>query len=154
MERKLHRVDPVVFRTREIWRGMIKRCSTPSHPSYQYYGARGIKVCERWRESFDAFLEDVGRIPSPYSIDRMDNARDYEPGNVRLSTKAEQNRNKSNVPLITFDGVTKARIEWARDLGITSQALAYRLAQGFPLSQALMRGPMDRRDRRCGWVRK
>ncbi len=77
------------------WRGMISRCHNPNEPSYIRYGARGIKVCARWRFSFDAFYADVGPAPSlKHTIDRIDNDAGYRPGNVRWATWSEQNKNK------------------------------------------------------------
>jgi hypothetical protein len=77
------------------WTNMKSRCSNENVESFQWYGARGIKVCEEWAESFEAFFEHVGRKPGPeYSIDRIDSDGDYEPGNVRWATWTEQARNK------------------------------------------------------------
>lgn len=79
----------------QTWRDIKKRCSNKKRADYKYYGGRGIKVCERWRDSFRAFLEDMGRRPGPsYSIDRIDNMRDYEPGNCRWATMKEQCSNR------------------------------------------------------------
>jgi hypothetical protein len=74
---------------------MINRCEYEKNENYAFYGGRGIKVCERWRNSFEAFLADMGRRPSPqHSIDRKDNDGNYEPGNVRWATKSEQAFNR------------------------------------------------------------
>jgi hypothetical protein len=64
-----------------IWSGMINRCENESEPAYEDYGGRGIRVCERWRDSFEAFLEDMGRRPEDMTIDRVNNDGNYEPGN-------------------------------------------------------------------------
>lgn len=78
------------------WRGMIQRCEQPTHIGYKDYGGRGITVCKRWRESYAAFLADMGRKPSlKHSIDRYpDNDGDYEPGNCRWATAKEQSANQ------------------------------------------------------------
>jgi len=77
------------------WLGMKARCNNPNCRGYKWYGARGIKVCDRWNKSFDAFLEDMGRAPSPdHSLDRTDNDGNYEPGNVRWATRDVQRLNQ------------------------------------------------------------
>lgn len=78
------------------WCNMIERCYTQSHVNYSGYGARGIRVCDRWRNSFANFLSDVGFKPSPaHSIDRYpNNDGNYEPGNVRWATAKEQANNR------------------------------------------------------------
>jgi hypothetical protein len=74
---------------------MIQRCTNPQVPGFKDYGERGIKVCERWRKDFRAFLSDMGAKPSPaHSIDRINNDGDYEPSNCRWATATEQARNQ------------------------------------------------------------
>jgi len=78
-----------------IWHMMKRRCHDPNHVSYAQYGGRGIHVCNEWYNSFAAFLHYIGKRPSRgHSIDRKDNNKGYEPGNVKWSTAKEQAANK------------------------------------------------------------
>ncbi|HEV8573869.1 MAG TPA: hypothetical protein VGR43_04090 [Dehalococcoidia bacterium] len=78
----------------DIWQGMLNRCRNPKVISYKYYGARGIKVCERWND-FANFYSDMGQRPSEtHSVDRIDPNGDYEPGNCRWATPQEQRVNQ------------------------------------------------------------
>ena len=90
------------------WYGMKSRCYNPNNKRYKNYGGRGIEVCDRWKDSFENFYNDMGSKPSSkHSIDRIDNDRNYEPGNCKWSTATEQNRNQRNkrdVKLINPEG--------------------------------------------------
>ena len=79
----------------ETWRGMRRRCYSPTNTNYPYYGGRGITVCERWRNSFPNFIEDMGDRPPGHTLDRKDNDGNYEPSNCRWRTVAENNENRS-----------------------------------------------------------
>ena len=77
------------------WAKMKDRCKNPTNPEWKNYGGRGITVCERWRESFENFLADMGLRPSSeLSLDRIDNDGNYEAGNCRWATKSEQTYNR------------------------------------------------------------
>jgi hypothetical protein len=83
--------------TYRIWIGVISRCENPRATHYSYYGGRGIRVCDRWRRSYEAFLADMGERPPGLTIDRIDPDGDYEPGNCRWATRSEQRRNQRAV---------------------------------------------------------
>lgn len=77
------------------WKNMKQRCSNAKNPDYEYWGGRGIQVCERWLNSYQAFLEDMGQRPSSkHSIDRRNNDGDYEPSNCYWATPVEQANNR------------------------------------------------------------
>lgn len=75
------------------WVQMVQRCTNPRQRSYQWYGARGVRVCERWRKSYVAFRDDMGPRPKGMSLDRIDPTGDYTPQNCRWATPTEQAAN-------------------------------------------------------------
>lgn len=81
-------------RTYRTWDSMRARCYKPHNISYKYYGALGVVVCERWKDSFDNFLADMGERPKDRSLDRINPEGNYEPGNCRWATSKEQAANK------------------------------------------------------------
>jgi hypothetical protein len=123
-----------------IWWGMVARCEDPRQQNYDRYGGRGIKVCDKWRGSFAAFLADLGPRPSrEHTIDRIDNNGNYEPGNVRWATRIEQANNKRTSRTVTALGRTLTMSQWARETGIKRTALDYRINRGWSPDAALTR---------------
>lgn len=121
-----------------IWRGMVARCTQPSSPQFKYYGGRGIAVAEEWRRDFPRFLADVGPRPSPsQSLDRIDNSRGYEPGNVRWATHAEQSRNTRRNRWMEFRGERLTITDLAAKYGINHGTFRKRLKNGWTLEEAL-----------------
>ncbi len=109
------------------WRAMMERCYYVDHVAYPHYGARGITVCARWHDLAN-FVADMGPRPSGLTLDRVENDKDYEPGNCKWSTRKEQRHNQRPDPRqITFNGETKSHRQWANHLGISRPALAFRL---------------------------
>lgn len=77
------------------WKGMLERCYNKNHKAYKYYGGKGIIVCERWKNDFWVFANDVGKRPKNHSLDRKDGNKNYEPDNCKWSTYREQTLNRS-----------------------------------------------------------
>lgn len=100
-----------------IWSGIKKRCCNPTHHNYASYGGRGITVCERWLESFENFLEDMGEgYKKGLQIDRRDNDGNYEPSNCRWTTPQQnaQNRGSRKGGSSKYKGVSwnKVQCKW------------------------------------------
>lgn len=124
--------------TYSIWCGIIKRCENPKCESYPQYGGRGIKVCERWRNSFSNFLSDMGERPEDTSIERTDNNGNYKPSNCKWATMKEQGNNKRNNHKITIGSHTHTIAEWSRIVGITAKRIYGRIYRGWTPTKAIM----------------
>jgi hypothetical protein len=122
------------------WSAMMGRCYQPKTGNFKYYGGAGIRVCARWHD-FLMFLVDVGPRPDGTSLDRIDGARGYEPGNVRWATPETQNNNKVSVTAVSIGGVTQSVSRWARTVGITPRAFRARMRRGW--SEAALLTPMS-----------
>ena len=122
-----------------IWQGMLGRCFCTTTGNYKRYGGRGIRVCDRWRKSFVAFITDMKVRPSArHSLDRWpDQDGDYTPDNCRWATKQEQQRNLRSNRLLTFEGRTQCLTAWAIEVGLTREALNNRLSRGMGVADAL-----------------
>lgn len=104
----------------EMWHGMKKRCHDERDRAYKLYGARGIKVCDRWRYNFDLFVADMGERPQGMSIDRIDNNKGYEPSNCRWATIKQQANNRRDNISVVIDGVSYSTIAEAhRQTGLS-----------------------------------
>jgi hypothetical protein len=118
----------------QAWKGMIGRCHRPSDPAYPGYGGRGIVVCEEWRSSFVAFFSHIGPRPSPqHSLDRLDNDKGYEPGNVRWATRVQQQNNRRMNHRLTWNGQTMTVTEWSRQTDLSVDCIIDRLGRGWPM---------------------
>lgn len=112
----------------QSWYGAIRRCTNENNQDYFRYGARGITVCERWLNSFPAFLEDMGpKTKNNYTIDRIDNNGNYEPDNCQWGTRERQANNTRQNALIKHMGEIKTMAEWGKKYNISLGTLHYRL---------------------------
>ena len=116
-------------RSREYhsWYNMKTRCYFPSKPDYKRYGALGITVCDRWRNSFENFLADMGECPIGHTIDRIDSSGNYEPSNCRWANVYQQANNKKKIIQITMNGKTQSVSEWCRELNLNHRTIRARI---------------------------
>jgi hypothetical protein len=120
-----------------IWTGIKARCYNIKNPSFMRYGGRGIKMCERWKNSFIDFLSDVGSKPERMSLDRKNNDGNYTPGNCRWATRREQSNNTRNNRFIEFRGTRKTIADWSRRLHVPDWIIPARIASGWSIKRAL-----------------
>ena len=108
----------------QIYTQILQRCNNPRNRGYHRYGARGIAVSQSWSESFSVFLSDMGRRPSKFhSIERIDNDNGYCKENCRWATRTEQNNNKRNNVILTWNGKSKTMSQWAKEIGVDYKSM-------------------------------
>jgi len=130
------------------WVALKKRCCNPQNKAYIYYGERGISICERWKNSFENFLLDMGNKPSPdHSLDRINVNGNYEPSNCRWATRKEQQRNKTNNVLFTYKGETKCIAEWSEITGLSFNLIQSRINGNWAEDIIFMPSNNDKRRR-------
>lgn len=133
MRRESQKKNPAYF----SWVAARQRCNSPTHEHYKYYGGRGIKVCDRWQNSFDAFLEDMGPRPIGHTLDRRDVNGDYEPSNCCWATQKSQTRNTRSNRNLTYRGRTQPISAWAEEVGLKKGTLWFRINSGWDVERAL-----------------
>lgn len=123
------------------WWSMVARCTKADDPSWKNYGARGIRVHQAWLR-FEAFFADVGRAPSAdLSLDRIDNAGHYEPGNVRWATAVEQASNKRTNVIVNVRGRDETLASACRALGLNADTIRDRMVRrGLTAAEAIALG--------------
>ena len=126
--------------TRISWNRCISRCHNKNDPDYHRYGAKGIKVCDHWRSSFENFLEDMGVRPQNQTLDRIDPKGNYElynaAGELQCRWATSQVQNRHAVTELTYKGKTQALGLWAEEIGIKQTTLSMRLKKGMSVEEA------------------
>lgn len=121
-----------------LWRNMVRRCHQPTQKDFHRYGKRGVRVCARWRDSFAAFVADLGPRPAGAQLDRFPNADgNYEPGNVRWATPKDNARNRRNTTTVLFEGREHPLSALAERFNIDVGGLHKRLNRGWDIATAL-----------------
>lgn len=134
------------IREYRIWKAMKSRCSAPSLSELSYQ-KKGVKVCRRWSDSFDSFLEDMGYAPSDsHSLDRIDNDGDYHKENCQWATKEDQCKNRGSFNnVFTHNGESLVLKDWAKKLNIKYTTLHQRIFRsGLTFEQAISKDPFRR----------
>ena len=120
-----------------IWKSMRQRCKPVG--GHRNYGARGIRVCERWTD-FEIFIQDMGSRPSvSHTLERRDNDGPYSPENCVWATRVVQAQNTRR-SIVEFRGRKQSRKQWAKELGICYFTLRWRLRNGWTAERALTEG--------------
>lgn len=124
------------------WCSMINRCENPKNERYKHYGARGIMVCEEWRNSYEVFYKWAmgAGYSKGLSIERVDNSKGYSPDNCKWIPKREQSFNKTNVPLIEYNGKKLCAQHWGKELGIPVYRIKKGLNDGKTIQQIIDQG--------------
>jgi hypothetical protein len=131
---------------KRIFDHIIQRCYNKNDGAWPRYGGIGIGVWDGWRRNPRSFYQHVGDRPSKdHTIDRIDNSRGYEPGNVKWATRTEQQNNRRNNVVLEFNGQKKTLTQWAREYGINHGSLARRIEYGWSMSEALLTPIQKRR---------
>ena len=119
-----------------IWAGMITRCTNTKTKRFLRYGGRGIKVCKRWRK-YENFLLDMGRRPDGLTLERKNNNGDYSPKNCVWASWTDQQNNRSDNKIISFNGEKLTMAQWSKKTGIAYAAIQRRIRDGWPLERTL-----------------
>lgn len=129
--------------TYESWQKMLKRCHKKTAPEYPNYGGRGIRVCGRWRRSFENFYADMGERPANtpaqrFSLGRINNDKGYHPSNCRWEDDFQQSNNKRNSRIIAWRGREQTMAQWARECGFRRNLIKDRIDRyGWGVEDAL-----------------
>lgn len=119
------------------WMSMKGRCSNPNNRQWNDYGGRGIAVCDRWRNNFQAFISDMPPRPDGHSLDRIDNDGDYSPENCRWATRKEQQRNQRRALYVLIEGKKYRAIDLAEKSGMKTDTIVIRAAAGLSYAEVI-----------------
>lgn len=126
-------------------KNIIQRCYKENYRYYYNYGGRGIRVCRRWRESFENFYADMGSRPTPqHTLERINNNGNYTPTNCRWATKREQENNKRTNHYLKCDGIRLTMAEWARKINMPYNTIASRKRYGWS-DERIIKCPVNHR---------
>jgi len=119
------------------WMAMRQRCHYPGSIGYKNYGERGIRVCDRWMNSFENFYADMGNRPAETSLERIDNDGDYAPENCCWAPHIEQGSNRRNNRILEHKGEKLTVMQWSRRTGLSKHTICGRLKKGWSIEKTL-----------------
>lgn len=136
-------INPSGTPTYFAWRNMRSRCYNPNDIGYKNYGGRGIRVCDRWRDDYDAFFADMGECPQGLTLERTDGNGNYDLFNCVWATYTEQLNNRPGFNRwIEFQGRKQTLAQWAKELNVSLELLMWRL-KAWPLERAMTTGRIN-----------
>lgn len=119
------------------WQTMKNRCSNHNDPKYKNHGGKGITVCDKWIQSFMWFFIEMGDRPENKTLDRIDNSLGYYRDNCKWSTMKEQNNNKDNNVILTYNGESLTVSQWAEKLNISKYRIYWRIGHNWSVDRIL-----------------
>lgn len=124
----------------ESWCRMKARCLNPKNKDFHHYGGRGIKIAPEWINDFGQFYKDMGPRPEGFTLERLRNDGNYEPGNVTWADRQTQSNNTRQNVNIFFNGKTLNMTQWAEELGVSRGIIKRRFINGEPLDKKYING--------------
>lgn len=121
----------------KVWAGMINRCYHKGSSGYKNYGARGIKICDRWNIFLNFYQDNKDKYQQGLSIERINVDGDYCPENVTWIPTKQQAKNRRSSVHLTYNGQTKIQKEWSKELNISQETIRERRQRGLPIEMVL-----------------
>jgi hypothetical protein len=135
--------NPTQTPTYFSWKDMRRRCLKNNFSQWKDYGGREIRICDRWVNDYDAFVEDMGLRQPGMTLERVDNDKGYSKDNCCWATRTVQNRNNRRNRYLEYQGQRKLLTDWAADLGIAVSTLHERLTKGYTPELIFHQGPIQ-----------
>lgn len=133
-----------------IWQSMKTRCYNEKNPNYARYGAKGVRICQRWLDSFNAFVDDMGPPPEGGSIDRINPNGDYSPENCRWADRFTQSQNQRRIKYHQWKGESLCLTEICRRENVDYYQVYFALDEGKPIADAVQKATKPFKERAVG----
>jgi hypothetical protein len=134
---RIGKVGQYRSKTYICWIGMKMRCLNKNHKYFYRYGGRGITVCDRWVNSFENFILDMGEKPTKMTLERVNNDMGYYPENCKWITLKENANNRNNTRFLELNGLRLPIMKWVDKTGLCKETIKYRLKSGWSIEKTL-----------------